>query len=113
MLKLEQFILICVLLLLTCFLSDVVGRNDDDDGKDLGYNEVCDKDEGCSDGGEKEKSKRKSNKELYAELRENLRSIRESCGEVCDTDKTGVPGKIGREILLYVYKMQRKKLIVC
>ena len=31
-------------------------------------------------------------KQIYAELKQNVKFIREKCGEVCDTTKIGVPG---------------------
>ena len=62
-------------------------------------NQVCGKDEGCDLEGEEKK--KMTSKELYAELKENLKSIKESCGEICDTGKTGVPGTWGNSIFFW------------
>ena len=40
-----------------------------------------------------EEKPRLTNKEIYANLKMRLKSIRDSCGEVCDTDKEGIDGK--------------------
>jgi len=43
-----------------------------------------------------------TSKEIYANLKKRLKSIKESCGEVCETDKEGVDGKY--------YKFIEKKI---
>ena len=40
-----------------------------------------------------EEKPRLTNKEIYSNLKMRLKSIRDSCGEVCDTDKEGIDGK--------------------
>ena len=39
-----------------------------------------------------EEKPRLTNKEIYSNLKMRLKSIRDSCGEVCDTDKEGIDG---------------------
>ena len=53
---------------------------------------VCAEEDRCTEN-EISGTAKKSSKQIYADLRQNLALIRESCGEVCDTTKTGVPDK--------------------
>ena len=69
--------LCCLLVALICFVSV---SNGNDEEAVLGCDEA------------NEIPATKSSKQLYSELKANLKSIRESCGEICDTSKTGVPG---------------------
>ncbi len=41
-----------------------------------------------------------SNKEMYANLKKYLASIKESCGQVCDTSMTGEQGKYYQVIMI-------------
>ena len=34
-----------------------------------------------------------TNKEIYSRLKDRLKSIKESCGEICDTNVEGIEGK--------------------
>lgn len=82
-------------LVLLLFVSQLSLSSATDEGSDEGdrSNNVCEKDGGCAEQEDASPKKKKSSKEMYAELKENLKSIKESCGEVCDTEKTGVPGE--------------------
>ena len=51
----------------------------------------CDKD-GC-DGGNVQQSRTGDNVAAFANLKVTAEKIRTSCGEICDTGKSGKPGK--------------------
>ncbi len=60
-----------------------------------GGEEVCESEASCESpsSNSSSRSRVKSNREAWDGLKRSLARIREACGEVCDTRKTGTPGK--------------------
>ena len=67
-------------------LTVIITRTDSETAND---NEVCN----ATDEADCAKPKQKSSLEIHQELQETLKGIKESCGELCNTNIKGVKGK--------------------